>query len=416
MGTTPGLAGIGVVDLTSAGWAASGSYTRMTIHSLARVCPAAGVRLAVLSGRAPDTLRLPPGAEHVPLPPPGHLPGERWARRLLNAPAKERALPGEGRLRRWLRLPDPSDVFRAVRRHGLSVLLPLWDVPPRPVGVATLGWIPDFQHAFLPQYYPARELHSRQQVDDRLALWSTLVLLSSRNALEHFRQRHPEARDRARVVSFPSLFAFEPPPAAEPRVGPEFHLPEKFALVCNQFWAHKNHVTVVRAAALLRRRGLTIPVVMTGLPLDTRDRSNATVSTVLQEMAREGVAGQVVVLGQVEFRALVDLLRTASVVIQPSRFEGWSTTVQDARALGRPVLCSDLPVHREQAPDALGFFGCDDPDALADLLAAHWDALSPGPDPDRERQALDRERDFAARHGAGLLAICSEACRLAASR
>jgi glycosyltransferase involved in cell wall biosynthesis len=293
------------------------------------------------------------------------------------------------------------------------VLLPLLDVPPRPVGVATLGWIPDFQHAFLPENFPESGRRRRLQVDARLARWSTLVMLSSRSAWEHFRQRHPGDEAKGRVVPFPSLFAFEPPPESEPKAPGAFHLPARFALVCNQFWSHKNHVAVVRAVGRLKRRGLAVPVVMTGLPLDDRDGRNATVSAVLQEVAREGLAGQVVVLGQVDYGNLVDLLRTAAVVIQPSRFEGWGTAVQDARALGRPVLCSDLPVHREQAPDALGFFGCDDPDALADLLAAHWDGLSPGPDADRERRALARERDFAAGHGAGLLAICREAARLA---
>jgi hypothetical protein len=93
-------------------------------------------------------------------------------------------------------------------------------------------------------------------------------------------------------------------------------------------------------------------------------------------------------------------------VIQPSRFEGWSTSVQDGRALGRPVICSDLPVHREQAPDALGHFGCDDPKALADILERAWPGLSPGPNVDRERAALADHQAFAATHGTALLDLC----------
>jgi glycosyltransferase involved in cell wall biosynthesis len=248
-----------------------------------------------------------------------------------------------------------------------------------------------------------------------VARWSTLVILSSRSALAHFRQRHPANAERGRVVPFPSLFAFEPPADSPPNAVAEYRLPAKFALVCNQFWSHKNHVAVVRAAGLLKRRGAPVPVVMTGLPLDDRDPRNATVSDVLQEVAREGLSGQVFVLGSVPFPALVDLMRSAAVVIQPSRFEGWGTAVQDAQALGRPVICSDLDVHREQAPDALGYFDCDDTAALAEILAAHWDGLAAGPDPQRERQALAREREFAVRHGSGLLEICREAARLAAS-
>ena len=54
-------------------------------------------------------------------------------------------------------------------------------------------------------------------------------------------------------------------------------------------------------------------------------------------------------------------------LLNPSRFEGWSTPVEEAKALGTPLLLSDISLHREQAPDA-AFFGTDDPQTLARLL------------------------------------------------
>jgi hypothetical protein len=30
--------------------------------------------------------------------------------------------------------------------------------------------------------------------------------------------------------------------------------------------------------------------------------------------------------------------------------------MEDAKGLGRPLICSNIPIHREQAPDALVFF------------------------------------------------------------
>ena len=62
-------------------------------------------------------------------------------------------------------------------------------------------------------------------------------------------------------------------------------------------------------------------------------------------------------------------MRAAALIIQPSFFEGWSTSIEDSKALGRPLVCSDIPVHREQVPDALGFFDPMKPEILADLLA-----------------------------------------------
>jgi glycosyltransferase involved in cell wall biosynthesis len=148
---------------------------------------------------------------------------------------------------------------------------------------------------------------------------------------------------------------------------------------------------------------------MTGLLSDYRDPNNDTISHLLQVIASAGLADQITILGMVPDADLVNLMRTAAVVIQPSRFEGWSTVVQDSKALGRPLICSDIPVHREQAPESLGFFPCDGAAALADLLAATWPGLEPGPDPQTEERSLAAEREFARRHGQSLLRICQEA-------
>jgi glycosyltransferase involved in cell wall biosynthesis len=131
-------------------------------------------------------------------------------------------------------------------------------------------------------------------------------------------------------------------------------------------------------------------------------------SRLLQSVATSGLSDEVTLLGEVPRDDVIDLMRAAEIVIQPSRFEGWSTVVQDAKALGRPLLCSDIPVHREQVPGAMGFFPCDEPDVLADLLASHWEQLSPGPDFAGEQKALAEEREFAALHGRSLLGLCRE--------
>jgi glycosyltransferase involved in cell wall biosynthesis len=74
----------------------------------------------------------------------------------------------------------------------------------------------------------------------------------------------------------------------------------------------------------------------------------------------------------VKFSELISLMHHAVAVVNPSRFEGWSTTVEEAKSLGKRVLVSDLPVHREQAPARGSYFGVDDAPALATLLRAAW--------------------------------------------
>lgn len=402
---------VGVVAQPNLNWAAASSYVRMLTLSLGRACHEAGNELYVLARDEDfDRAAAEVSARPVRLSSAEYLPGERFVRRALRRPDKTAPLRGELRLRHRLNLRDRSDIFQVARAHGIQVLLPLLDLPAWNLPeVQTIGWIPDFQHLYLPEYSPADERARRNESIRRLAEHSTFVMLSSHAAWEDFRQFAPAFAHKARVHSFPSLFAFSALTGDASASRQRYHLPEKFALVANQFWAHKNHEVVIAALARLKQQGRAIPVVMTGLPADFRDPTNKNLSRLLQAIASADLSGHVTVLGQVPYEDLIGLMRAAALVIQPSRFEGWNTTVQDAKALGRPMLCSDLPVHREQAPDALGFFPCDDPEALASLIATEWSGLEPGPNPEREAKALLAEQAFAHQHGQSLLRTCLEA-------
>ena len=54
-------------------------------------------------------------------------------------------------------------------------------------------------------------------------------------------------------------------------------------------------------------------------------------------------------LGVIPYKDVLGLMRAAVAVINPSVMEGWSTTVEEAKSLGLPLILSDIPVHREQA-------------------------------------------------------------------
>jgi glycosyltransferase involved in cell wall biosynthesis len=329
---------------------------------------------------------------------------ERWEGLARAVPAPHVSLFDRGMFRFGLPWPDPIERWCAT--HGVDALLLHRRLGAPWVPFKRIPWIPDFQHKYLPENFSAHEIRERDKGFRICGRLGDAILCSSQASWDDFVRFHPRHGTQARVQRFPSLYAFTPPPEKPGDAVRRYHLPQKFALVANQLWAHKNHRVVVEAVALLAARGVRVPVVFTGLPADYRDPENTNVSAILQEIATRGVAGQVVPLGLVPKADLTDLLRAAAVVIQPSRFEGWSTSVQDAKALGRPVICSDLPVHREQAPEALGHFGCDDPKALADILERVWPGLAPGPNVDRERAALADHQAFAATHGRALLDLC----------
>jgi glycosyltransferase involved in cell wall biosynthesis len=147
----------------------------------------------------------------------------------------------------------------------------------------------------------------------------------------------------------------------------KYHLPEKYALV-SDLWLHKNHKILPAALFIARKKGLKIPLVMIGVAADYRDPENQLLSNLLQDFARRGLADQVHFLGKLPFPDLISITRCATVIVQPSLCEGWNTLIEDAKALGRPIICSNIDVHREQAPSALGHFSPLDPDGLSKIF------------------------------------------------
>lgn len=373
---------IGVVDLSMGGWTAGAVLSR----SMALSLRAAGADVIFFTAK-PET--APPGVRAVKPPPPRYLPGEWTLRKMF----------------KW-RTPTLTPAF--VRQSGVDVILPDVEGVGTPA-LKTVGWIPDFQHLHLREFYSAAQTAAMNRDFTKLSERSARMLFSSEDCRKDFNSAFPAHSGKARVASFPSLFAFEPPPPPEVDVRAKYHLPEKFLLVINQFWRHKNHRIVPEALAILRRRGLAVTVVMAGLPADHRDKQNDALSETLQLAAQGGVWAESMVLGKVPREDLMALLQTATAVIQPSRFEGWNTTLQDAKALGCPVFVSDLAVHREQCPNALGFFPTDQPGVLADLIEKCWLTLPARPDAEGEKRALAAEAEYAKAYGRQLLAISTEA-------
>jgi glycosyltransferase involved in cell wall biosynthesis len=400
---------IGVVSQLSSTWTAGLSFTRVVLTSLARRADPARERVVLLA--ADDAIAPPPGVELIRYPAPDLSLPAKARRALLRARDRRPSLPGEWALREHLHLHEPSDPVSAARRVGVDVIVPAVNAHSPGIDVARVGWIPDFQHRALPHFFSADEVAARDAEYAGIAERAELVVLSSQAVARDFRAIFPAAAAKARVARFPSVFAYDPP-GGDPRAAvAKYRLPEKFALVVNQLWAHKNHPLAVEGVARAFERGVRVPLVMVGAPFDYRDRSGKYLSGLLQAIASRGVGGQVSLLGQVPFADLVGLLRAAAVVVQPSRCEGWSTTVEDAKALGRPLVCSEIPVLREQAPEALGFAGCDDGEALGEILARSWARLAAGPDPEREAAALAKGREAADAYGDVLIEACREAAR-----
>lgn len=126
---------------------------------------------------------------------------------------------------------------------------------------------------------------------------------------------------------------------------------------------HKNHVTLVRAVAVLRRRGVEARLVLPG----GRGGAEPALQAAVDEL---GVRDLVVRPGRVSPPVLDWLVANAAALAFASCYEGFGLPAVEAMALGCPVVAADVPALREVVGDAGVLVDPTDPDAWADALAA----------------------------------------------
>ena len=232
--------------------------------------------------------------------------------------------------------------------------------------VPAMCWIPDFQHVHLPEFFTPEECCQRDVSFKDIAARAQAIVLSSEAAREDFVRLFPEKVHKTHVLRFVA----SPPTQNIPslaEVKKKYSLHEPYFHVPNQLWAHKNHSVIVDALNILHQRGHCPLVVSTG---QTSDRRNLNYfSDLMQKVTKLNLQARMLFLGLIPYQDVAALMQGAVAMINPSLFEGWSTTVEEAKSLGKRIILSNIPVHIEQNPERGLFFEPHNPEALADAIS-----------------------------------------------
>lgn len=260
------------------------------------------------------------------------------------------------------------------------------DIAAKGVACKTINWIPDFQHVHLQEMFSPDEIKKRNKLYLRLAKHSDILIVSSHDALDDLKILAPESAPKARVLQFvcqPDERIFRI--ANNPEIERKYQFKGKFFYLPNQFWKHKNHRIVFEAVKLLKGQNRNILVLCSGLMEDYRNRGH--VDGLLQYVRDNGLNENIRLLGLIDYVDVLYLMRHSISVVNPSLFEGWSSTVEEAKSIGKSLILSNLAVHREQNPPAAVYFDPADPEGLANILWQKWNSSAGGPDADLEREA-----------------------------
>jgi glycosyltransferase involved in cell wall biosynthesis len=255
--------------------------------------------------------------------------------------------------------------------HQLDGLYPLNDFPGKINNpnhhCRIVSWYPDYQQKFYPEYFSKLNLFFRELRIRNILRYSTDLVQSSYDAYSHLQRffKYNPDKIRIHILQFVSLIDGIPNNNKDFLLE-KYNITQPYFIVSNQFYKHKNHIVVYEAIKSLRDEWKDFQVVLTGKEEDYR---NPGYITQLKELVKNNeLEEHVRTLGVIPRADQLGLMKYSTAVIQPSKFEGWSTVVEDAKSLQKQILLSNIAVHIEQMNENAYYFEPDSSEQLKTLM------------------------------------------------
>jgi glycosyltransferase involved in cell wall biosynthesis len=249
------------------------------------------------------------------------------------------------------------DVF-----HSTNYMIPLLAFPRRRAGrVRCVVTIHDVIPLLFPQAAPRSRKSRLFPLYRRLMLEIDMIIAdseTSRADVIRLLQILPDRRQHVRTIycgvadQFRNAAVATPPAPSQVRT----------VLYVGRSDPYKNLVGLVVAFAAARKES-AMPMRLTIVgPRDPRYPEAET------RAAQLGIAEAVTWTGYLDDARLIEAYRQAAVLVLPSRYEGFGLPVLEAMAAGTPVICSDIPTHREIAGTAALFVDPDETTVLSQAI------------------------------------------------
>jgi len=240
--------------------------------------------------------------------------------------------------------------------YKLDGLFPLNDFPFNlgKKNMRAAAWYPDLQHKFYPQNFTKSKIFFREWRIKQIIKNASHIVLSSNDVYNQFQKFYKlKTNTNFHILRFTSIIdGISFPPIEELQL--KYNIKGEYFIVSNQFWKHKNHETVFKALKLLKHDNVNCKVVFTG---NMEDKKNPEFIEGLKKLIIDyEIHDSIEFVGLIGRAEQLCLMKNSLAVIQPSLFEGWSTVIEDAKALKCQIIASNINVHKEQLDEGkIGF-------------------------------------------------------------
>lgn len=240
-------------------------------------------------------------------------------------------------------------------KEDLDLLLPLSTPLASDFPIKWVGYIFDFQHKYYPYFFTDEEIKDRDENFLNMMKEAKQVIVNAKDVKKDI-EKFIEIKN-AKIISLPfcpvlNLDFFDVIDISK------YNLPDKYFMISNQFWKHKDHITAFKAfKAFIEVTGNNeIGLVCTG---QTEDYRFPNYFSELEELITNlKLNNRISILGYIPKKHQLQILKNTIAVIQPTLFEGGpgGGAVYESVAYGIPSIVSDIPVNLELDDESIVFF------------------------------------------------------------
>ena len=235
----------------------------------------------------------------------------------------------------------------------------------------SLSFIADFQHLYFKENFSLRKRIMRNLNTFLCAYFSSKILLISNDAKKDLKKISNAAYNNSVI----SKFIFQIPAKKEIinlsiiKKRYKFNIP--FFYVPNQYWVHKNHFIILKAIKYIKEKSNLKKILILSSGLSTDYRNPNHFLKIKNFISENNLENNYKYLGVIPFKDVLSLIYHSKAVINPSKFEGRSSTVEQANSMGKRIILSNINIHKEQKPENADYFDPNNYKQLSKILLSN---------------------------------------------
>ena len=232
--------------------------------------------------------------------------------------------------------------------------------------IKSFPWFPDFQELYFPENFSFKQRILRRINIIMSYKNSTNILISSNSVMNDLKKISFFAYKKAKLIKHTVDIPKRNKIFSKNFIKKKFGIYKDYFFLPNAYWKHKNHIVVLKALSILKIKPL---IISTGKFYDHRAPrySNYILDTIKIFKLEKNYKH----IGIVSEEEMYSLLYHSLALINPSKSEGWSNTVEQAKLLKKKVILSNIPVHLEQKSSNFIYFKSNNHKQLSSILVKH---------------------------------------------